>query len=37
MFEIVSLFAGAGVAIGIMQEIIVPIVTQGIEVVKSVL
>lgn len=37
MFEIVSLFAGAGVAIGIMQEIIAPIVTQGIEVVKSVL
>jgi len=37
MFEIVSLFAGAGVAIGILQEIVVPIVTQGIEVVKSVL
>ena len=37
MFEIISLFAGAGVAIGIVQEIIVPVFTQGIEVVKSVL
>lgn len=37
MFEIVSLFAGAGVAIGILQEIIVPVFTQGVDVVKSVL
>jgi hypothetical protein len=37
MFEIVSFFAGAGVAIGIVQEIIVPVFTQGIEVVKPVL
>jgi hypothetical protein len=37
MFEIISLFAGAGVAIGILQEIVVPVFTQGIEVVKSVL
>jgi len=37
MFEIVSLFAGTGVAIGVLQEIVVPVFTQGIEVVKSVL
>ena len=37
MFEVISLFAGAGVAIGIVQEIIVPLVTQGAEVIKSVL
>jgi ABC-type lipoprotein release transport system permease subunit len=37
MFEIVSLFAGAGVAIGVLQEIVTPMVTQGFEFVKSVL
>jgi|DEB0MinimDraft_6_1074348.scaffolds.fasta_scaffold808521_1 hypothetical protein len=37
MFEIVSLFAGAGVAIGVLQEIVSPIVTQSFEFVKSVL
>jgi len=37
MFEIVSLFAGAGVAIGVLQEIIIPLATQGAEVIKSVL
>jgi hypothetical protein len=37
MFEIVSLFAGAGVAIGVLQEIVVPVFTQSVELVKSVL
>ena len=37
MFEIVSLFAGAGVAIGVLQEIVSPIFTQSFEFVKSVL
>ena len=37
MFEVISLFAGAGVAIGILQEIVIPVFTQGVEVVKSVL
>ena len=37
MFEIVSLFAGAGVAICLLQEIVTPGVTQGFEFVKSVL
>jgi hypothetical protein len=37
MFEVISFFASAGITVGVITEIIAPIVTQGVDVVKSIL
>jgi hypothetical protein len=37
MFEIVSFVAASGIVAGILTEIVIPLATQGAELVKSVL
>lgn len=37
MFEVISLFAAAGISIGAVTEIIIPFVTQGVDLAKTIL
>ena len=37
MFEVISFFAASGILVGVVTEIIVPVVTQGAELVKTIL
>lgn len=37
MVEVITVFAGVGVAVGVITEIVVPLTEHGIELIKSVL
>tara|TARA_R100001015_G_C4498885_1_gene74059 strand:- start:242 stop:355 length:114 start_codon:yes stop_codon:yes gene_type:complete len=37
MFEVISFFAAAGITVGAITEIVVPLVSQGAELIKTVL
>lgn len=37
MFEVITVFAGVGVTVGLISEIVVPLTEHGIELIKSLL
>jgi len=37
MFEVISFFAAVGITVGAITEIIIPLVSQGTELIKTVL